>query len=178
VQHHRAQRKAVGIGGFERRQIGGGLGRDRAKQELDVGLGEFGASLDKAGPAARRLACRAGAKAIGAGKRQQHPVKPHRRDKRAGLAARVIGQHREVVLQVSADPGKRRADGDAEFRQPVRVADAGQHQQLRRVDHTARQDHPALGARHYGLSTALVFNADRAVAFEHDAASEGPGLDR
>ena len=138
------------------------------------GSSRSGRVFDKAGPAARRLARRAGAKAVAARERDEDAVKPHRGDKRAGLMARIIGEHRQVVLQVVADARKRRLHGDAVLRQPVRIADAGQHQQLRRVDDAARKDDLARSASRHLLAAAVIFDADGAAPVEHDACASAP----
>ena len=49
----------------------------------------------------------------------------------------------EVVLQVGADAGQVGDDVDAEPAQLVAAADAGEHQQLRRIDRAAADDHLA-----------------------------------
>src|SRR3546814_2562096 len=51
------------------------------------------------------------------------------------------GAYVEVVLQVGADAGAVGHDRDAVSTQLRFRADAGQHQQLRRVDRTAAEDH-------------------------------------
>ena len=62
--------------------------------------------------------------------------------------------------------------------QVVGVADPRQHQQLRRVDDAAGEDHLALGAGHRGVAAAAIFDPDRAAALEHDPGRQRAGLDR
>ena len=108
MQHHRAQREPVGIGAFERRQIGPSLGRHRAKQELDVGQFELGPGFDKPSPAARRLARGAGAKAIGAREREE----------RCGRAA----SSRQTGRAHGAHNRRAPRDGPAGFGRPRQAA--------------------------------------------------------
>jgi hypothetical protein len=61
------------------------------------------------------------------------------------LLGGVLDVDLEVVLQVLADAGQVVHDVDAERLEVVRVADAGELQQLRRVDRAAAQDHLAGG---------------------------------
>ncbi len=75
----------------------------------------------------------------------------------------------DVVLQVGADAGEVRNDRQVEPAQGVGLADAGQHQELRRIDRAAAQDHFAPGAREAHRAAAGVFDPDCAPAFEYDA---------
>ena len=53
----------------------------------------------------------------------------------------------EMILQVRADAGQLVRDGDAVLAQVIGGADAGEHQQLRRVDRAAaRITSPRFGA--------------------------------
>ena len=51
----------------------------------------------------------------------------------------------------------------------IGIADAGEHEHLRRIDHAAREDDFAAGARDFRLTALPVFDADRACALKHDA---------
>ena len=66
---------------------------------------------------------------------------------------------------------------DAVFGQRGAVADAGQHQQLRRLERAGRKDHLAPGANLLGLLALPVLDADRALALEQDAGGVRMGLD-
>ena len=72
-----------------------------------------------------------------------------------------------MVLQVLADAGQVVHDVDAERRELRGVADAGELQQLRRVDRAAAEDHLARADR-----LAADLDADGARALEHDAVDE------
>ena len=52
-----------------------------------------------------------------------------------------------MILQVLADAGQRHRDLDAVRAQLLGIADAREHQQLRRVDHAAAEQDLALRAR-------------------------------
>ena len=69
--------------------------------------------------------------------RQQQSVGPHVAHQRAFVAAAVDQQRGNVVLQVLADAWQPRLHRDTVLSQFIRVADARQHQQLRRIDRAA-----------------------------------------
>ena len=61
----------------------------------------------------------------------------------------------------------------------VGIADAREHQQLRRVDDAAGEDHLAVGAHDLRLAALHVFDADRARALQHArAVTSASSLDR
>jgi hypothetical protein len=98
------------------------------------------------------------------------PVAPlHRRRDRDGLRGAVLDVDLEVVLEVLADPRQVVDDVDPERAQLVRVADARELQQLRRVDRAAAEDHLVRADR-----LALHLDADRARPVEDDARDERP----
>ncbi len=82
-----------------------------------------------------------------------------------------------MVLQVLADPGQGRAHRDTVRGQFLRVADAGQHQQLRRIDDTPRQNQLAIGIGDAGFAPRPVFDAHRPAAVEDDARDQRPDRD-
>ncbi len=94
---------------------------------------------------------------------------------------RAVGQVSEdeirMVLQVLPDPGQMMHAGDAVFGQCRAVADAGQHQEMRRLERAGGDDDLAAGADLLCLVALPVFDADRALAFEQDAARLRIGLD-
>ena len=75
--------------------------------------------------------------------RDRHPVGPQIAGDGERLGTFVLHVDARMVLQVRPDAGKIDRDVDAMTAQLVRRADAGQHQQLRRVERAARQDHLA-----------------------------------
>ena len=82
-----------------------------------------------------------------------------------------------MVLQVAADAGCVMHHIDAGLLQQGSRADARQHQQLRRLQRSAREQH--LTARKQSTSSATLqdLGADRAPTLEQDAQHPGTGLD-
>ncbi len=99
------------------------------------------------------------------------------RVERPGLLARIGDARRNVVLQILADAGQRRLDGDVVGGEFGRIADARQHQKLRRVDDAAAQDHFALGMRGDGFAALDIFDAGGAAAVENDFRRQRLDLD-
>jgi hypothetical protein len=85
--------------------------------------------------------------------------------------------HREVVLQIAAD---RQVDHghDAGVTQMRRRSNAGQHQKLRRVEGTGREDHLARGARGDEALGLAIGDADRARAAQQQFCGQGLRRDR
>ena len=97
-----------------------------------------------------------------------------------------------AILQIASDTGQRHARANAVVREQVGIADAGQHQQLRRVERPARENDLAPRRRDPGFRPGgarigvcrvqalafLIFDADRAVAIvEQDPRRERVQLD-
>ena len=108
---------------------------------------------------------------------ERKAVEPHVLPQRPRLAARIGDERGRMILQVLADAAQRHFRLDAVRAQFVRIADAGQHQGLRRIDRAARQDHLALRARDLALAVLQIFDADGARALEQDARHQRAGLD-
>ena len=83
-----------------------------------------------------------------------------------------------MILQIGADARHVGDHVDAEAVQQFARADAGELQQLRRVECAAGQDHLAAGTRDAGRAALLVFDADGAPAFEQNARRQRVGHDR
>ena len=101
-------------------------------------------------------------------------------ERQAGEIGRVGGKAEHeirMILQVLSDAGQMMRGGDAVLGQRGRVADAGQHQQLRGLERAGGQDHLAAGADLLRLLALPVFDADRALALEQDAGGLRAGLD-
>ena len=154
------------------------LGAERRDREFDVGGGEFG-------PGAREQRRRR------ADHRQRTPVEHVIFE--AGLQFLRIAQHhvvdgdrqfaaqldrgRVMVLQALPDARQMVHDRHAELADMLLRPDAGQHQQLRRVDGAAAQDDFARGGRGADLAVAPEPHADGAPAFEQDLLGQRPGDD-
>ena len=102
----------------------------------------------------------------------------HRQAERYRQAAAVHHQHVEVILQVAADAGQRVAQRDAVARQLLRLADPGEHQQLRRIDGASRQQHFAAGGDARHGAGAPVSDAGGALAVEQHALGQCAGQHR
>ena len=93
------------------------------------------------------------------------------------LQAGVLDIDLEMVLQVAADTrqvGHHRHGQRAEL---VGRPDAGQHQQLRRVDGAAAEDDLAGGPRLADLAALAILDADRAVLLEQHPPRQRACLD-
>jgi len=96
---------------------------------------------------------------------------------RPGRLPRIIDAGGNVILEILADPAQRHPHRDAVMAERVRIADAREHQKLRRVDDAAAQDHFALGMRGESRSALDEFDACGAASVEHDAAHKRIRLD-
>ncbi len=89
------------------------------------------------------------------------------------LCAAVQGADVQMILQVAADLGQVGDHRDAVFAQVIGWPESGQHQQLRRVDRAAGDDHLA-GVDALGVMPAAAqLHADRAAAIEQHAFDQG-----
>src|SRR5260370_42377316 len=115
------------------------------------------------------MGCFASAARIGPAELQWDPGGAHFRMKRTGFLPPIADRHRDVVLQVMADARERDIYRDFVCRQSLGITDAGQHQELRRVDDTSRQDDFPLCPRYTytGLGPFQVLDPNGTLAFEH-----------
>src|SRR3546814_1560007 len=67
----------------------------------------------------------------------------------------------EVILQIGTDAGRVVYDGDAVLRQLGARPDAGQHQQLRRLDRTGGEQHFTLRTHLLHATAPAITHADR-----------------
>ena len=81
-----------------------------------------------------------------------------------------------MILQVAAHAGQIVHHLDAVFLKVVRRTDAGQHQQLRRVERTGGQDHFLARPHPAGLAALAVFHAHGGLAVHDHPGGEGVGL--
>jgi len=112
------------------------------KEQLDIGDGSLGSLLRKGGEPARQVGRKAGPRtkpwAMPKARRSSRML----RWNRSALAASVGDERGDVILQVLADAAQRNRTGIPCAR-ARRVADPRQHQELRRVDGAAAEDHLA-----------------------------------
>lgn len=88
-----------------------------------------------------------------------------------------VAEHEvRMILQVLSDAGQVVRRGDAELCERCRIADAGQHQQLRGLECAEAEDHFAARAVSK-VSLPPIFHTDRALAVEDDAGGVRAGLD-
>ena len=80
-----------------------------------------------------------------------------------------------MVAEIAADTGQGVPGGNADRGQILRIADAGDLQELRRVDGAAAQDDVAAGAEFPALPVLAVGDADGALALEVDRLDQGVG---
>src|SRR5262249_52822570 len=90
---------------------------------------------------------------------------------------RPFHPRRVVVTQVLAHAFELVSYFDADRLQPPRVTDAGELQQLRRVNRAGADDHFAGGARFALLAMHVVAHADAALAVEQQAFGQSVGDD-
>ncbi len=72
----------------------------------------------------------------------------------------------QMVLQVATDALQVLHDGNARFAQPIRRADTGELQDLRRAHRAGCQDDLALGPRLDEAAVLAIEHADAALALE------------
>jgi len=80
-----------------------------------------------------------------------------------------------MILQVAADGGIVEHDWNGPLGEKPAGSDAGELQQLRRIDGTATQDHLASGGGELVRPAIDIFHADGAPALQANLA--GPGVD-
>ena len=74
-----------------------------------------------------------------------------------------------MILKVLSDAGERDVDANVMPSQFVRRPDAGQHQQLRRVDRARGKNDFAARSRREARAVADILHADGAAAFHDNA---------
>ena len=84
----------------------------------------------------------------------------------------------QMVLQVGADARPVGHDLDALLPQMLGRADAGEHEQLRRVDRGGGEDHFGPGPHATHRAAGLVLDPNRAPVLHHHAADVGMGPER
>ena len=94
-----------------------------------------------------------------------------------GIVGHVAEHEIRMVLQVLSDARQMMHAGDAVLAKRCAVADAGQHQQLRRLERAGGNDHLAPRADLLQLLALAIFDADRALALEQDARRLRLGFD-
>ena len=95
-----------------------------------------------------------------------------------GSVQRYWHAHLEMILQVGADARHVGDHVDAMRAQQLRRADAGELQDLRRIDRAARQRSPRRRACAMRVSSpCTIFDADGAAALEQNARRERAGFD-
>ncbi len=153
--------------------------RHRQEMELDVGPGELRAGADEAAS----LELVAGTDTL-AGEQplrtdRRLVVQLQRRVQRYRLGAGVLQVHLQMVLQVLPDTRQIVDQGDVQFAEQRRGADAGALQDLRRGDGASAQQHLAAGVGGVGVVRVAeqVADAAGALAVEEDAVAGGMGDD-
>ena len=164
--------------GPEGLEVGPCTERRRRQQQLDVGQRDIVARFQEGGHAARHVGRETLAEEIGFRQFAADPVGPHHVVEGRRFLAPVHQDGRGVVLQVPPDAGQVELDVDRQRLQVGRRPDAGELQQLRRVDHPAAEQHLPLGTGHAGLAILRIFDAGGTRALQEDASGQRPGLDR
>ncbi|HXC89851.1 MAG TPA: hypothetical protein VNV18_06760 [Stellaceae bacterium] len=94
------------------------------------------------------------------------------------FADQPAGTRHVMVAEVFADAGQRVAHLDAEIAQAFGLADAGQFQQLRRIERAGADDDLTCRASLAHLAGAGVAHTGATLAVEHQPQGQGLGLDR
>ena len=115
---------------------------------------------------------------ISADQRRHDAIEPHRAMERARFFACIGDACRNVVLQILADAGQCHLDRDAVGGELGRIADAGQHQKLGRIDDAAAEDDFAFRVSGYWRTPLDIFDAGGAAAVENDLGRQRLDLDR
>ena len=164
-QHHHA-REGVDEG---LQQIRAGSERRALEEKLDVRHRPRGVCLHERDQRSGQIRGEAPAEEIALGELERDAVVAHMPVKRAGLFAPVRQRRHHMVLQVFPHAWRSEPHIDPVRAQMVRIANAGEHQEVRRIDDAAREQQLAFGAGDALLSALLVFDAGRAAVLEHDA---------
>ena len=82
-----------------------------------------------------------------------------------------------MILQVLADAGQRYAYIDGMGIQFGRIADAGKHQELRRVNHSTGEQHFTLRPRDVALAVLQILDADGTAPVKDDMRGESVDQD-
>ncbi len=101
-----------------------------------------------------------------------------RRRRRPVLAVLPHASEHHVVAQVLADAGDVAHQRDVEAGEFIAVADARQHQQLRRVDRAHRDDDLGVGVHAQARAAVAEVHADRCLVFEADPLHQGASQHR
>src|SRR5215472_2561938 len=151
--------------------------REREKVKLEVRPGDAGAAADEAAAFEMIAGAEAmtGEQPAGADQRLRDWVDV--RIERDRLAARDLEVEFQMVLQVPADTGAVGEDGEAERLEFGGGADAGQLQELRRVDGAAGENYLAAAEGEMLTTAAAVADAGGALPLEGDAEGAGIGED-
>ncbi len=159
MQHHRPAHKCIlrplAHAGKPRLRFR----RHEAGEELDVGLRKIGSALQESHHRPGHFGGEAGAEEVRLRHRQQQPVVAQLAHERSVALALEFDAAGDVILQILAHARQRHLAGDVVTRQLGRVADAREHEQLRRVDHAARHDHRARRAHRLRRAIAREFDA-------------------
>ena len=141
------------------------------------GSSSSGAALEKCDTAPGHVGRKAGAQEIGLGELTADAVVAHHAQKWPRLAAVIHEDRRNVVLQIATDAGQRDLHGYIVPLQFLAVPQAGQHQELRRVDDPTAENHFPLGPRRMRDAALLVLDARCAAPLDQDPPGEGMDFD-
>ena len=132
------------------------------------GSGTSGPDFNKSGPAAGKIAGETGAEKSGLCQFDADAIKSHGPTERAGPAAAVFDAGADMILQVLPDARERRSYVNRVSAQFGRIANARKHQELRRVDDAAGEQHFALCLHDAALAIAQILNSDGAAAIKDE----------
>src|ERR1700730_3915232 len=119
--------------------------------------------------AAGKIRRKTGAEQIATSKLDEQPVQSHAALDGSRRAAAVEKKRRRMILKVLSDPGERNANGDVMASELLGRADAGQHQELRRVDRARGEDHLAFRPRGAARAVANIIDPDGAGSLHDNA---------
>jgi len=169
MEHHRPEPEPVIVGSLDAWEPGIRLGRRGPEQELDVGHRQIAPRLEKGVQAAREHGAWSRAEEIGTRHVDGRAVEAHLGVERAGLLPGVLDVGGEMILEISAHARQMHPGLDADLPEVVGVTDARQHEELRRVEHAAGEQHLALGRHPMQAAAPRVLDARRPRAFEDHA---------